>query len=50
MRTCPAAGRRGMERATYTTVHASISLDGLVAGPDQGLDSPLGTGGLDLHR
>ncbi len=31
------------------TAHLSISLDGFVAGPDQTLESPLGTGGLQLH-
>lgn len=33
-----------------TTCHMSISLDGFVAGPDQRLDNPLGTGGIELHR
>jgi dihydrofolate reductase len=33
-----------------TTCHMSISLDGFVAGPDQGREHPLGVGGLDLHR
>ncbi|GAA5032417.1 dihydrofolate reductase family protein [Microbacterium fluvii] len=33
-----------------TTCHMSISLDGFVAGPDQRLDNPLGTRGLELHR
>jgi dihydrofolate reductase len=28
----------------------AISLDGLVAGPDQSEQDPLGVGGLDLHR
>jgi len=28
----------------------SISLDGYGAGPDQTLDSPMGTNGMDLHR
>jgi dihydrofolate reductase len=28
----------------------SISLDGFVAGPDQGRDNPLGVGGLKLHQ
>ncbi len=28
----------------------SISLDGFVAGPDQGRENPLGIGGRDLHR
>jgi dihydrofolate reductase len=32
------------------TAHLSISLDGFVAGPDQTLETPLGVGGLDLHR
>lgn len=32
-------------------VHAlSVSLDGFVAGPDQGPDTPLGTGGAALHE
>jgi hypothetical protein len=29
--------------------HISISLDGYVAGRNQGRDDPLGGGGLDLH-
>jgi dihydrofolate reductase len=32
-----------------TACHVSISLDGYLAGPDQSLDSPLGTGGERLH-
>ena len=28
----------------------SISLDGFVAGPEQSLDDPIGTGGLQLHQ
>lgn len=32
-----------------TTAHLSISLDGYVAGPDQGMDQPLGHRGHDLH-
>jgi dihydrofolate reductase len=28
----------------------SMSLDGFVAGPDQGLDNPLGVGGMRLHE
>src|SRR5687768_15810370 len=28
----------------------TISLDGFGAGPDQGLDNPLGVGGEDLHQ
>lgn len=28
----------------------SVSLDGYAAGPDQGLDNPLGVGGLQLHN
>jgi hypothetical protein len=27
----------------------TMSLDGYVAGPDQNEESPLGSGGLDLH-
>jgi dihydrofolate reductase len=30
--------------------HISMSLDGYVAGPDQGPDDPLGRGGLALHE
>lgn len=33
-----------------TTCHMSVSLDGFVAGPDQGRENPLGTGGMELHR
>lgn len=39
-----------VHQPTYTTVHVSISLDGFIAGPDQSFESPLGTGGFDLHR
>lgn len=39
-----------MEQSTFTTVHVSVSLDGFVAGPDQGPESPGGTGGMQLHR
>ena len=35
---------------TFTTAHMSISLDGFVAGPDQGFEQPLGRGGIELHR
>jgi dihydrofolate reductase len=35
---------------TRTTCHLSISLDGFVAGPDQGPDDPAGRGGLRLHE
>ncbi len=27
----------------------SVSLDGFAAGPDQGLDNPMGVGGMALH-
>src|SRR5689334_15496863 len=33
-----------------TTCHMSMSLDGFVAGPDQGPDDPVGVGGLRLHE
>lgn len=33
-----------------TTCHMSISLDGFVAGPDQGRENPLGLRGIELHR
>jgi dihydrofolate reductase len=32
------------------TCHLSVSLDGFVAGPDQGPDDPVGAGGLKLHE
>ena len=35
---------------TETTCHLSISLDGFVAGPGQSLETPLGVGGVELHR
>jgi dihydrofolate reductase len=35
---------------TFITCHMSISLDGFVAGPDQGPDDPVGAGGLRLHE
>jgi dihydrofolate reductase len=35
---------------TRTTGHMSVSLDGFVAGADQGLDNPLGIGGQKLHK
>jgi len=31
-------------------LHITMSLDGYVAGPDQGEDNPLGIGGLKLHE
>jgi dihydrofolate reductase len=31
------------------TAHVSMSLDGFIAGPDQSLESPLGTRGHELH-
>jgi dihydrofolate reductase len=34
----------------YLTSDPGISLDGYIAGPDQGLENPLGIGGEDLHR
>ena len=33
-----------------TVSHLSISLDGFVAGPDQGLEHPYGLGGYQLHE
>ena len=30
--------------------HISISLDGFVAGPNQGLENPIGEGGMRLHQ
>jgi dihydrofolate reductase len=35
---------------SLVTCHMSISLDGYVAGPDQGPDDPVGVGGLRLHE
>jgi len=35
---------------TRITCHASISLDGFVAGPGQDRDNPLGVGGMSLHQ
>ena len=35
---------------SLVTCHMSISLDGFVAGPDQGPDDPVGVGGLRLHE
>ena len=35
---------------TRTTCHMSISLDGFVAGPDQGPGNPVGVAGLRLHE
>jgi dihydrofolate reductase len=32
------------------TCHISISLDGLVAGPNQSLENPIGEGGMRLHQ
>ena len=32
-----------------TTCHMSISLDGFVAGPNQGMDNPLGERGKEIH-
>src|SRR4051812_37899924 len=41
---------RSQTRMPKITAHVSISLDGFVAGPDQTLETPLGVGGIDLHR
>ena len=41
---------RSQTRMPKVTAHLSISLDGYVAGPNQTQETPLGTGGLDLHR
>ena len=30
--------------------HIAISLDGLVAGPNQSLENPIGEGGMRLHQ
>jgi len=35
---------------SLVTCHMSISVDGFVAGPDQGMDNPLGIGGPRLHQ
>jgi hypothetical protein len=35
---------------SLVTCHVSISLNGYVAGPDQGPDDPVGLGGLRLHE
>jgi dihydrofolate reductase len=35
---------------TRMKANLAMSLDGYVAGPEQGPDDPLGKGGLDLHR
>src|SRR5690606_10889054 len=40
------AGLRGMTRLIS---QISVSLDGYVAGPEQGAEHPLGIGGEDLH-
>jgi dihydrofolate reductase len=34
----------------YLTSDPAISLDGFIAGPDQSLETPLGVGGMELHR
>lgn len=38
-----------MEKTRVRVESFSISLDGYGAGPDQGVDNPLGVGGEDLH-
>ena len=35
---------------SLVTCHMSISLDGFVAGPDQGVENPIGVDGLKLHQ
>jgi len=35
---------------SLTTCHVSISIDGFIAGPDQGPDDPIGVGGRKLHE
>jgi dihydrofolate reductase len=39
-----------LKSMTRTTCHASISVDGFVAGPNQSRAHPLGVGGLKLHQ
>src|SRR3954471_16266815 len=40
----------GRHDMALTTAHASLSVDGFSAGPDQSLDNPLGRGGMALHE
>jgi dihydrofolate reductase len=35
---------------TKVTCNLSVSVDGFVAGPNQGFDNPLGEGGMQLHE
>jgi hypothetical protein len=45
----PAAGE-GHTQMNSIKCHISISLDGFVAGPNQGLENPIGEGGMRLHQ
>lgn len=44
-----ARATRNNQEMSSLRVSLSMSLDGYVAGPDQNQESPLGSGGLDLH-
>src|SRR5256885_12293082 len=44
------AGRGRLESMSSVTCQISISLDGFVAGPNQGLENPIGEGGMRLHE
>ncbi len=43
-------GGRGHEPMSSVTCHISMSLDGFVAGPNQGVENPIGEGGMRLHE
>jgi dihydrofolate reductase len=44
------AARRGHTGMTKLTLDISMSVDGFIAGPNQTIDEPLGTGGEGLHE
>jgi dihydrofolate reductase len=44
------AAQRRLTGMTKLTLDISMSLDGFVAGPNQTIDEPLGTGGEQLHQ
>jgi dihydrofolate reductase len=44
------AAAGGLSRMNLVTCQITVSLDGYAAGPDQGLENPLGRGGERLHE
>ncbi len=46
----PERSRQHVRMTKLRVLNLAMSIDGFVAGPDQGLDTPLGVGGRQLHE